>query len=129
MSWRRDNTSELIAARVKIEFLEKENSELKAQVRNLQDALIASRSPEAYSHMLAQRANEEVKDDPGFEAMRQEMDTFKSHLSQIERPAFETPEDFIKYMRMDPEVEKGLEEKITGPPSPRKAVHEDNPEA
>lgn len=115
------SNAELIAARVKIEFLEKENKELRAQVQNLQDALIAKASPMAYASMMSERAKEEEKPS----SFQTDAELLKHYLSELEgRPAFSSADAFINYVKgVDPTLQTNLEDVITAAPESIGSLH------
>lgn len=107
--------AELIAAKVKLEFLEKENADLKLQVQRLQEALIAKTSPMAYSNLLAEKSDAStpiVKN-----SLQKDVELLGQYLNQIaDQPIFSDPNQFIKYVRGKEELESNLEEVVTAPP-------------
>ena len=112
--FRKSGGAELIAAKVKLEFLEKENADLKLQVQRLQDALIAKTSPVAYSNMLSDREPEQpVTKSPFFEDTK----LIRKLLDQVaDRPIFENSTEFINYVKGKEELQSSLEEVVTAPP-------------
>ena len=118
---------ELIAAKVKIEFLTKENENLRQQVFQLQDALVASRAPEAYAQRLADRYESK---EPEKNLLHNDIDLMKRMLMEFEgKPAFENAEEFIKYVKkLDPGLESNLEMQLTEAPEPPISLH-DNEES
>lgn len=114
MSLFKSGGAELIAAKVKLEFLEKENSDLKLQVQRLQEALIAKTSPMAYSNMMAEKSDPT----PNTKSpIQEDIDLLGKYLNQLaDKPIFSDPGEFIKYVQGKEELESNLEHVVTGPP-------------
>lgn len=114
----RSGGAELIAAKVKLEFLEKENFDLKLQVQRLQEALIAKTSPIAYSNLLAEKAEKAESSAPNLKSPFQEdIDLLGKYLNQLaDQPTFSSPDEFIKYVKGKEELESNLEEIVTSAP-------------
>ena len=119
---------ELIAARVKLEFLEKENASLREQVLKLQEALVAKTSPQAYLDQRADRLDKE--DQQPNNNLNEEINVIRQLLNDLEgRPAFSSPDEFIQYVKhIDPSLESSLEEAVTEAPPMLEPIH-DNEEA
>ena len=118
--------AELIAAKVKLEFLEKENSELKLQVQRLQEALIAKTSPIAYSNMLAEQ-NDNKAAPMDKNPLHEDTELLKKYLDQLaDRPIFENSAEFIKYVQGKENLESSLEEVITAPPVSENLYNEES---
>lgn len=121
------SSPELIAARVKIEFLQKENADLREQVRKLQEALVATASPQAYRDQQAEKDDgKPVVASP----MEQELDLMKKYMMELEgKPAFSSADEFIRYVKhIDPSLEDSLEEAVTQAPPTLESLH-DNEES
>lgn len=121
--------AELIAAKVKLEFLEKENSDLKLQVQRLQDALIAKTSPVAYSNMISDRetpaTNNIIANNQN--DLQEDANLLKKYLDELaSRPIFENPAEFINYVKGKENLESSLEEVITAPPVTESLYNEES---
>ena len=123
MSLFKSGGAELIAAKVKLEFLERENSDLKLQVQRLQEALIAKTSPVAYSNMLAEKSDPTpVVKNP----MQEDIDLLGKYLNQLaDKPIFSDPGEFISYVKGKEELESNLEQVVTAPPVPEALYNEE----
>lgn len=118
----RSGGAELIAARVKLEFLEKENADLKLQVQRLQEALIAKTSPAAYSNMLSERVDTPVTKSP----LHEDAQLLREYLDKLaDRPIFENSTEFIAYVKGREELESSLEEVVTSPPASESLYNEE----
>ncbi len=108
---------EFITLKVKLEFLEKENSELKLQVQRLQEALIAKTSPVAYSNLIAKEAEEKDEKPSPINELQESASLLKQYLDTLaDRPAFANPDEFVNYVRGKEHLTSNLEEVVTAPP-------------
>lgn len=130
MAWGGKSAAEL-AALVKAEFLEKENTRLHEQVRSLQDALVAATAPAAYQNTLAMRAAREVPEKTN-EEERHDLTALRRYSDEMDRAItqgiFRTADEFIEFMRggINPTLENNLEEAATAAPEPPQSLHGNN---
>lgn len=109
---------EAITLKVKVEFLEKENAELKLQVQRLQEALIAKTSPVAYSNLIAKETEDKEKEEaPKLNTLQENVILLKKYLDDLaDRPTFANPDEFVNYVKGKEYLTANLEEVITAPP-------------
>lgn len=119
------SAAEHMAALVKLEFLERDNAQLREQVTKLQDALIAATAPAAYERILAERASQEpqsVTDD-----LVRETQAMRQYIHQLEDPRgiFHNADEFISFFKggMNPDLHRGLEEVATVAPEEPISLH------
>jgi len=106
------------------DLLKEENERLRAQVRDLQEALVAATSPAKYQQMLAERWEEKQKDAPDFEERVKEREFHQKYIEQMENPTFSGVEEFRAYINRDQkELIADLEMTSTRAPKPPDSLH------
>jgi len=76
--------------------LREEKTELQKQLFSLQEALVNIRAPEAYRDLIRDRVPMEPQNELEREKQRIYSQILPEHLSNIERPIFNSPEDMIR---------------------------------
>jgi 4-diphosphocytidyl-2C-methyl-D-erythritol kinase len=76
-----------------ISTIKEEKESYKLQVEKLQDALIATRSPEAYRDIRADRVETTTPDLKEVEKRKQRADLERQYVNSIEEPTFRTAEE------------------------------------
>lgn len=115
-----------MAALVKIEFLERDNKQLRDQVTKLQDALVATTAPAAYERLVADRAAKEPVDSMNDEMVK-DAQAMRQYISALEDPRgiFHSADEFISFFRggMNPDLQRGLEDTATAAPDQPDSLH------
>jgi regulator of replication initiation timing len=84
--------------REQLETLRTENEQLRQQNFSLQDGLLNVRAPEAYRDLQADRAPADGLTIEEKEKRRVYNEEVAAHLQNLERPTFESPDDFSYFM-------------------------------
>lgn len=115
-----------MAALVKIEFLERDNKQLREQVTKLQDALVAATAPAAFDRLVAERAAKEPNENLNQEMMK-DAQALRQYITALEDPRgiFHSADEFISFFRggMNPDLHRGLEEVATVAPDEPGSLH------
>ena len=115
----------------RVEYLEEENTRLREQVQQLQEALIATAAPAVYQHMVAKRAVVEP-DDPKTEELLREAQAVRRYVSELENTngIFRNADEFMEFFRggMNPDLHRNMEDVATVAPEAHESIH-DNPES
>lgn len=112
-----------MALLVKVEFLERDNAQLREQVAKLQDALVAATAPAAFERLIAERANKAEPIENVSEELVKDAQAMRQYISAIEDPRgiFHSADEFISFFKggMNPDLQRGLEDVATvGPDEP-----------
>lgn len=113
----------------KVELLEKENTELKQQVRDLQRALVSATAPEAYYQMLAEEAEKREKETPVSDEEKAEKEFTRNYISEMEAPLFRGGmSEFRAYLerggrKLVSQLDSDLETAFTSAPSVPESLH------
>lgn len=82
----------------KLELLQEENERLRQQVKELQEALVASTAPAAYQQRIATRWAEEEKNDPEVVDRKEETKFMEQYVGEMEGATFKNPDEFVSYL-------------------------------
>jgi hypothetical protein len=121
------SSPELLAAQTRIQSLEAEVQRLTAQNASLQSALVAVTSPNAYRDQQAERPpipqTEQEKE--ARRKQEEEVDILNRLRIAQEEPLFQTPEEFIQFVKggAPAGLREQLEESITTAPAPPESPH------
>lgn len=116
-----------MALLVKVEFLERDNAQLREQVAKLQDALVAATAPAAFERIIADRANKAEPVENATEELVKDAQALRRYITELEDPRgiFHNADEFISFFKggMTPDLQRGLEDVATIGPAEPDSLH------